>query len=164
MSERAVIYTRISSHEQQANYSLPTQQERCRAHAEAKGWTVVAVESEWHSGADLHGREGLQRALALIENGGADILLAFATDRLSREQLHIGVILDRVLRAVASLQFVTEDFENSPTGKFLLSARTFAAELELAKIGERTQRGRRAGRRWEAHRGAECPVRVSLGR
>jgi site-specific DNA recombinase len=164
MRERVVTYGRVSSHEQQENYSLPTQQERCRAHAEAKGWTVVAVESEQHSGADLHGREGLQRALALIENGGADILLAFATDRLSREQLHIGVILDRVLRVGASLQFVTEDFENSPTGKFLLSARTFAAELELAKIGERTQRGRRAGRRWEAHRGAECPVRVSLGR
>ena len=141
---RCVIYCRVSSEGQEDNPSLPTQIERCTAHAQAQGWTVVAVESESTRGADLHGREGLQRALTLIEHGGADVLLAYATDRLSREQLHIGVILDRVLRAGASLQFATEDFENSPVGKFLLSARTFAAELELAKIAERTGRGRRA--------------------
>ena len=102
------------------------------------------MESEQHSGAALVDRDGLQRVLSMIEAGEADVLLAHASDRLSREQLHIGVILDRVLRAGASLQFATEDFENSPVGKCLLSARTFAAELELAKIGERTQRGRRA--------------------
>jgi site-specific DNA recombinase len=53
------------------------------------------------------------------------------------------VILDRVLRIGASLQFVHEDFENSEVGKFILSARTFAAEMHLAKIREATQRGRR---------------------
>lgn len=141
---RCVIYARVSSEGQAENYSLPTQIDRCAAHAAERGWSVIAVEQEQHSGADLHGREGLQRALALIENGGADVLLALASDRLSREQLHIGVILDRVLRAGASMQFASEDFEATPVGKFLLSARTFAAELELAKIGERTQRGRRA--------------------
>jgi site-specific DNA recombinase len=140
----AVIYCRVSSVDQEKNCSLATQEASCRRYATAKGWTVVAVESEQHSGAALVDREGLQRALSMIEVGEADVLLAHASDRLSREQLHIGVILDRVLRASASLQFATEDFENSPVGKFLLSARTFAAELELAKIGERTQRGRRA--------------------
>lgn len=143
-ARRCVIYCRVSSHEQGSNHSLPTQEAACRAFASEQGWTIVGFEQEQHSGADLHGREGLQRALRLLEDGTADVLLAYATDRLSREQLHIGVILDRVLRADASLQFVTEDFENSPVGKFLLSARTFAAELELAKIAERTQRGRRA--------------------
>jgi site-specific DNA recombinase len=143
-TKRCVIYCRVSSHEQGSNHSLPTQEAACRSHAIAQGWTIVAIELEQHSGADLQGREGLQRVLRLLEDGAADVLLAYSTDRLSREQLHIGVILDRVLRAGASLQFVTEDFENSPVGKFLLSARTFAAELELAKIAERTQRGRRA--------------------
>src|SRR5215207_2284967 len=144
MSERCVIYARVSSEGQAENHSLPTQIERCTAHAQAKGWTVVAVEREQHSAADLHGREGLQRALTLIEQGGADVLLSYATDRLSREQMHVGVILDRVLRAGGSLQFVTEDFENSATGKFLLQVRTFAAELEREKIAERTARGRAA--------------------
>ena len=143
-TKRCVIYCRVSSHEQGSNHSLPTQEAACRAFAAVQGWVVVGCEQEQHSGADLQGREGLQRALRLLEDGAADVLLAYSTDRLSREQLHIGVILDRVLRAGASLQFVTEDFENSPVGKFLLSARTFAAELELAKITERTQRGRRA--------------------
>lgn len=144
MSKRCIIYCRVSSEAQEANHSLPTQEERCRAYAAEQGWTVVAVESEQHSGLDLHGRVGLQRALSLIEEGGADVLLAYDPDRLSREQLHIGLILDRVIRADAVLQFATVDFENSPVGKFLLSARTFASELEIAKIGERTQRGRHA--------------------
>jgi site-specific DNA recombinase len=142
-SMRAAIYCRVSSAGQRENYSLGSQEDLCRRYAASQHWTVVHVESEQHSGADLHDREGLQRALTLIEDGGADVLLALATDRLSREQLHIGVILDRVLRVGASLQFVQEDFDNSEVGKFILSARTFAAELHLAKIREATQRGGR---------------------
>ena len=61
MSNRAVIYCRVSSHEQQENYSLPTQEQRCRAHAQEQGWTVVAVESEQHAGGDLHGRACSER-------------------------------------------------------------------------------------------------------
>ena len=141
--KRVAIYCRVSSAGQRENYSLGSQEDLCRRFAASQCWTVVHVESEQHSGADLHDREGLQRALTLIEDGGADVLLALATDRLSREQLHIGVILDRVLRVGASLQFVHEDFENSEVGKFILSARTFAAEMHLAKIREATQRGRR---------------------
>src|SRR5829696_7842786 len=92
-SMRAAIYCRVSSAGQRENYSLGSQEDLCRRYAASQCWTVVHVESEQHSGADLHDREGLQRALTLIEDGGADILLALATDRLSREQLHIGVIL-----------------------------------------------------------------------
>jgi site-specific DNA recombinase len=103
---RAAIYCRVSSAGQRENYSLGSQEDLCRRYAASQHWTVAHVESEQHSGADLHDREGLQRALTLIEDGGADVLLALATDRLSREQLHIGVILDRVLRVGASLQFV----------------------------------------------------------
>jgi DNA invertase Pin-like site-specific DNA recombinase len=90
MSQRCVIYARVSSEGQAENHSWPTQVERCTAHAQAQGWVVVAVESETHSGADLHGRQGLQRALTLIETGAADTLLAYSTDRLSREQLTSG--------------------------------------------------------------------------
>ena len=111
---------------------------------QAHGWSVIAVESEQHSGADYAGRVGLQRALGRIEDGSANVLLAYATDRLSREQMHVGVILDRVLRAGGSLQFVSEDFENSATGKLLLQVRTFAAELEREKIAERFARGKAA--------------------
>ncbi len=141
--KRVAIYCRVSSAGQRENYSLGSQEDLCRRYAASQSWTVVHVESEQHNGSDLYDREGLQRALTLIADGGADVLLALATDRLSREQLHIAVILDRVLRMGASLQFVHEDFENSEVGKFILSARTFAAEMHLAKIREATQRGRR---------------------
>jgi hypothetical protein len=58
--------------------------------------------------------------------------------------VHTVVFIDRIERAGATLQLVTEDFEKSATGKFLRNAKSCAAELELEKIAERSQRGRRA--------------------
>ena len=80
----------------------------------------------------------------MIERSEADVLLAHSLDRLSRHQIDVAVIVDRIEAAHGELALVTEDFENSPVGTFIRSARAFAAEVELAKITERTARGRRA--------------------
>jgi site-specific DNA recombinase len=138
-----VIYSRVSTSAQKDGYSLATQVAACRQHAQASGWTVAAVEQDVASGANRH-RPGLERALGMIERGEADVLLAHALDRISRHQLDVAVIVDRVEAARGTLSLVTEDFEASPVGTFIRSVRAFAAEAELAKIGERTARGRRA--------------------
>jgi site-specific DNA recombinase len=44
----------------------------------------------------------------------------------------------------AALEFVTEDFEDSAVGRFIRSAKAFAAEVEREKIGERSVRGKLA--------------------
>lgn len=143
--KRAVVYCRVSTQAQaEEGTSLATQQENCLAHAAEMGWTVVEVVSEQHSGGDYLGRMGLQRALATIEDGGADVLLAYAVDRVSRHLTHLGAIMSRIESAGATLDLVTEDVEDSPTGKLLLSVRGYAAEMEKLKIVERTMRGKRA--------------------
>ena len=74
-----------------------------------------------------------------------DLLLTYDLDRLSRGgQVDTAIIIDRIESAGVSVAFVTLDFEQSETGALLRNVRAFAAALEREKIGERTQRGRRA--------------------
>ncbi len=56
--------------------------------------------------------------------------------------LHIAVLLDDIEKVGATLEFVTEDFENSPVGRLILNVRAFAGEVEREKIAERTMRGK----------------------
>jgi site-specific DNA recombinase len=87
-------------------------------------------------------RPGLDELRRLLREGAADVVVAYAVDRLSRNQNHIGVLFDEVQRAGARLEFVTEKFEDTAVGRFILAARAFIAEVEREKIVERTTRGR----------------------
>ncbi|MDP6496193.1 MAG: recombinase family protein, partial [Dehalococcoidia bacterium] len=57
-------------------------------------------------------------------------------------QIHVAVLLDDIEKAGATLEFVTEDFENTPVGRLILNVRAFAGEVEREKIAERTMRGK----------------------
>lgn len=72
-----------------------------------------------------------------------DVLLAYDFDRISRNQTHMAVILNDIMEADTQLYSVTAGlFDNTAIGKFMLNARTFAAEVEREKIAERTMRGK----------------------
>lgn len=150
---RAAIYCRVStSVQEQDGTSLGSQELACRRYAAEHGYTVseAHVFRETFSGAEFHDRPRLRELRAALRARQFDVLVAYAVDRLSRDQVHIWLLLDEVDRGGARLEMVTEAFDDSPTGKFLLSARAFAAEVERQKIRERTARGRlalaRAGR------------------
>ncbi|MBO9326370.1 MAG: recombinase family protein [Roseiflexus sp.] len=55
---RAVIYARVSTDDQEHNYSLPSQIEACRRYASERGMQVVADVQDVASGAILE-RPGL---------------------------------------------------------------------------------------------------------
>ena len=121
---RAVIYTRVStSAQEQVGTSLDTQEERCRAYAAERGWQIVAVERETYSGADLFGRPRLSAVREMLRAGGADILLAYALDRLSRKQTHVAIIADEAELAGVELAFVTEDFERDRSAPSFVAPR-----------------------------------------
>src|SRR5215213_5365612 len=141
---RCGIYIRVSSSLQEDNYSLDTQEAACRTFAEERGWEVLVVEKDVHTGADLYGRPRLSAMRERIRNREIDILLAYALDRISRKQTHVAILAEECEQAGARLAFVTEDFEDGAVGTFIRSAKAFAAELEREKIKERTRRGIRA--------------------
>jgi site-specific DNA recombinase len=142
MITRCVIYSRVSTDAQERDgTSLDTQERACLELAEANRWTVVRCVRDAASGFTLD-REGVEELRSILRRGEAEAVIAYAVDRLSRNQNHIGVLFDEVQQAGARLEFVTERFEDTPVGRFILAARAFIAEVEREKIVERTTRGK----------------------
>jgi site-specific DNA recombinase len=140
MVKRAVVYSRVSTDAQERDgTSLDTQERACLAHA--MGCHVVRTIRDTASGFTLD-RPGMDQLRQLLRQGAVDVVVAYAVDRLSRNQNHIGVLFDEIEQAGARLEFVTEKFEDTAIGRFILAARAFIAEVEREKIAERTMRGK----------------------
>jgi site-specific DNA recombinase len=101
---RTVIYARFSS-TLQNDRSAEDQIALCRARCRQEGWEIVDVcKDEALSGAlGAADRPGLARALALIEAGEAEQLLAESTDRISRHQGDAFAVRERLDYAGARL-------------------------------------------------------------
>jgi site-specific DNA recombinase len=121
--------------------SLETQERACREFAGKAGWPVIECFQDTASGFTLE-RTGIQRLREVIRQGRVGVIVAYAVDRLSRNQNHIGVLFDEAERIGVRLEFVTERLEDNAMGKFIVAARAFMAELEREKIAERTMRGK----------------------
>ena len=141
----AAIYVRVSTAKQEdEGTSLASQEAACRAYALQQGYTVGAVYRDTHTGADLFERPRLSELREAVRNGDAGVIVAYALDRLSRNQAHLGLILSEAEHVGAAVEFVTERLEDTPEGRLLQSVRGFVAEVERLKIGERSSRGRRS--------------------
>ena len=139
---KAIIYSRVSTDAQERDgTSLDTQERACAEFAAERGWQVVRRIRDVGSGALLE-REGLGELRAALRQGEANAIVAYAVDRLSRSQNHIGILFDEFEGAGVTLEFVTERFEDTAVGRFILAARAFIAEVEREKIAERTMRGK----------------------
>jgi site-specific DNA recombinase len=142
--ERVAIYARVSSAGQEENSSLDTQEAACRSYAAQQGWDVAGVYREIFTGAELFDRPQLGRLRESVKQSEAEIILAYALDRVSRNQAHLGFLLSEWDHHGARLVLVTEELDETPEGRLLQSVRGFVAEMERLKIRERTQRGTRA--------------------
>ena len=139
---RAIVYCRVSTDAQERDgTSLDTQERACLEHGQANGWQVLECIRDTASGFTLD-RPGIERVRRLLRGSAVEVVIAYAVDRLSRNQNHIGVLFDEVEQAGARLDFVTERFEDTAIGRFILAARAFIAEVEREKIAERTTRGK----------------------
>jgi site-specific DNA recombinase len=140
MVHRAVVYSRVSTDAQERDgTSLDTQERACLEYA--KDRQVVERLRDTASGASLD-RSGIERIRQLLRQGAVDVVVAYAVDRLSRNQNHIGILFEEVEQAGAKMEFVTENFEDNAIGRFILAARAFVGEVEREKIAERTMRGK----------------------
>ena len=139
---RAVVYSRVSTDGQERDgTSLDTQEQASQEFVSESSWMLLESIRDTASASSLD-RPGIERLRFLLRQGSVDMIVAYAVDRLSRNQNHIGVLFDEVEQAGAQLQFVTENFEDTATGRFILAARAFIGEVEREKIAERTMRGK----------------------
>ncbi len=137
---RVVIVTRLSKDNGDSAVNHGTQEAGCRRKADALGLPVVAVLRDDISG-DRLDRPGLDRAIAMIRTGDADTLMTYSTDRLARDQVRLALIISDVRRFGGDVLSATEDLAAGPMGDFMRNVYGFAAEMELVKIRERTNRG-----------------------
>jgi site-specific DNA recombinase len=143
----AAIYVRRSDDQSERTEdakSITRQLERARAYADKMGWTV----SDSHvfiddgiRGAEFAKRQGYMRLLnALKPRAPFGILIVSELSRLGREQLETGYAAKLLSLAGVRIFSYLDDREvllTTPTDKFLMSAVTFAAEVEREKAKQR---------------------------
>ncbi|MCW3059210.1 MAG: Resolvase domain protein [Capsulimonas sp.] len=141
MNKRAVLYLRVSTSEQLAGTSIDGQKSSCLAMAAVEGLQVVGIYSEDASGALFTARPALMEALAVIERGEADTLIALKIDRLGRSVRVIRDVIDRILAAGGTVQTSDYKLDGSPMGRMMLTLLSGFSELERDTIRERTKGG-----------------------
>jgi site-specific DNA recombinase len=152
--KRAVIYCRVSTDKQEVDgESLEYQEEKGRRYAELHNMTVVAVLKEAKSGFIHYTlRQQLTIARQLIRDGLADVIIVWDLRRFSRNFVHSAMIFEEIESNGGEIVSVSENIDNSLTGKLIRSILAWSAESEREKIVEY------ANRRWQTRHELGLPV------
>lgn len=141
---RVAIYARVSTDVQEEDgTSLETQVENCIAFAEANGYIVVIIFREVFTGALYRERQELSKMRQMYRKGKINGVLFNTFDRLSRNQIHLGVLFDEMQHFNVRIDCVKEQFDRTAAGQFMRNALAFVAEVEREKIIQRTDDGKR---------------------
>ena len=153
--KRVISYARVSTGAQAASGLSIEAQHRAVAQAAAtRGWRVVeCVTDEAISGAvPVDQRPGLRSALARLEQGGAEVLVATRIDRLARNTLETLQLFDRAERLGWELITLdAPDGTKTHDGRLLVGVLAVIADHEAGSARARTvaalQSARRSGKR-----------------
>ncbi len=152
--KRAVIYCRVSTDKQeQDGESLEYQEEKCRRYADMYDIDIVVVLREAKSGFIHYShREQLTLARQLIRDRLADMVIVWDLRRFSRNFVHSAMIFEEIEAAGGIIVSVSENIDNTLTGKLVRSILAWSAESEREKILEY------ANRRWQTRIELGLPV------
>ena len=138
----ALAYIRVSTGDQAENgASLAAQTAALIAEAERRGWDVEVAAEEGLSGKDLN-RPALQAALARLDRGEAQVLIAIRLDRISRSVADFAALMARAKKRGWRLLLQNPALDTEePSGKFTAHVLAAAAEYERDLISARTKEG-----------------------
>ena len=144
---RAVLYARYSSEQQRDSWSIDAQVADLRAHCQRMGWAVLddVCIDEAISG-KTEERPGLDRAMALIQAGKANVLVVHKLDRFFRNMAktfeYVAELEEHGAGLVCTQQPI--DTTNPVSGKIVLAVMAALAEIYLDNLSEETAKGKRA--------------------
>ncbi|MDP9340531.1 MAG: recombinase family protein [Actinomycetota bacterium] len=146
--KRAVVYLRVSTTKQaekaetEEGYSLPAQRGACYRKAAQLGAIVVDEYVDLGESAKTADRPGLQAMLQRIrEVGDVDLLIVHKVDRLARNR-EDDVIINAGLRAAGvRLVSVTENIDETPSGKLLHGIMSSIAEFYSSNLATEILKG-----------------------
>jgi site-specific DNA recombinase len=134
---RAVIYARFST-DLQNEKSTEDQIALCRAHAQRRGYDVVATyEDKARSGASIIGRDGLMRLLDASRARAFDILVVEALDRLSRDMEDLAGIHKRLTFLGIEIDAVHDGTADS----ILVGIRGLVGQMQREDGAKKVRRG-----------------------
>ena len=157
---RAVVYTRVSTGRQaESGLGLTDQLAQAKLAVEGRGWTVVRyAQDAGASGGSTKNRPQLAEALAMLDRGEADVLVAAKLDRLSRSVVDFAKIMERATRKGWSIVCLDLGVDTStPSGQLMANVMAAFAQHERHLIAERTKGSHRV-RRERGQRAGQVPI------
>jgi site-specific DNA recombinase len=144
----AAIYARVSTTAQDTpeKTSLDTQEAGCKRWAVENDWLVDDrfTYRDRHSGEELWERPELTKLREAARARSFGVLVCLSIDRLSRDPIHLGILLDELARQGIGVQFVTEDLDDSPEAALIRFIKGYAGKVENERRRERIIRAMRA--------------------
>lgn len=158
MKTRVVGYIRVSSQRQADDgVSLDAQRAKLTAYAAAIDLDMVVVVSDAGVSARSLERPGLQRVLALLNDGTAEGVLVVKLDRLTRSVRDLGDLVERYFSTKFSLLSVADSVDTRTAGgRLVLHVLASVSQWEREAAGERTKEALAHVRREGARLGGEA--------
>jgi site-specific DNA recombinase len=140
--KRAVLYARVSTDAQQKEGTIQSQVLELKRQIAAAGDDLVKEYiDDGYSGSVLD-RPALEALRRDVKTNLFDAVYFLDTDRIARDVAYQTIILGELLKYGKQIIIKGRDYVNNPENKFTVTVLGAVAELERAKIIERTTRGR----------------------
>ncbi len=117
----AVIYTRVSSADQENNTSLASQKKHCELYSEKRNLTIIDYFGGTYESAKTDDRKEFMRMLAFVKrNKTIDYIIVYSYERFSRSGIAGALIADELLKkyGVITLAVTQELDPTTPAGSF----------------------------------------------
>jgi site-specific DNA recombinase len=145
---RCVIYLRVSTREQvekgegEEGFSIPAQREACTRHIRDAGWSLVDEYVDRGESARSADRPALKEMLARIaEERDVDAVVVHKIDRLARNMEDHVAIRALLRRRSVALVSVTENVEETASGRLVEGIHALMAEFYSANLASEIRKG-----------------------
>lgn len=141
----AAIYARVSTDDQLKGFSIETQVGACQAYANDHQmivWQSHVFVDRGITGTILE-RPALTAMREVIRTGAVRAVIVYDLDRLSRVLWHQCMLIEGWQKDGVPFHTVGQKIEDTPEGRMLRHVMGSFAEMEHAKIRERSLRGQR---------------------
>ena len=143
----AVIYLRVSTKEQAAKheaaegYSIPAQREACLRYIAERGWNLAEEFTDAGESARTADRPMLKALLRRVADGGIGAVVVHKIDRLARSMEDHVAIRAALRRAEVQLVSVTENIEETASGRLVEGIHALMAEFYSANLAGEIRKG-----------------------
>ena len=140
--KRAVLYARVSTDAQQKEGTIDSQVFELKRQIAAAGDVLVKQYVDDGYSGTLLDRPALEELRRDVRTNLFDAVYFLDTDRIARDVAYQTIILGELIKHSKQIIIKGKDYVNNPENKFTITVLGAVAELERAKIIERTTRGR----------------------